>query len=302
MRWLLALLLMLAALPAQALPGRLVRHPAMTAVGLAPRDVTVWLPDGYDRDRHRYAVLYMHDARNLFDPATAMGGHTWGVAEALSRLIAEGKTRRTIIVGIDNTPARSREYMPAKVFAALPPAERAQLAAGIGGEPQSDAYLRFIVRELKPSIDRTYRTDPRRGATFIMGSSMGGLISLYALTEYPKVFGGAGCLSTHWPLPLFTADNSAPALPFEPVIAAFTTYLGPRLPASGRARLWFDHGDQGLDAHYAPYQQRIDALLAGRHLRSGQDYLSHIFPGATHNEPSWAARIDQPLAFLLGPR
>ena len=230
MRALFALLLLMLAVPAVALPGRLVHYPAMAADGLLPRNVTVWLPDGYDRDTRRYAVLYMHAERNLFAPETATGGETWGVAEVLQRLVDAGTVRPAIIVGIDNTPARSREYMPAKVAALLPDDTRAALAAGTGGPPLSDAYLRFIVERLKPMIDRTYRTDPSRLATFSMGSSMGGLISLYAVAEYPRVFGGAGCLSTHWPLPLFAPGSPDPALPREPVVAAFTAYLAPRLP------------------------------------------------------------------------
>lgn len=298
MRALLALLLLLLGVPAAALPGRLVHYSAMAGEGLLPRNVTVWLPDGYDRDTRRYAVLYMHDERNLFDPATAMGGETWGVAEALQKLIDAGTVRPTIIVGIDNTTDRARDYMPAKVAALLPDDARAALAAGIGGPPLSDAYLRFIVEQLKPMIDRSYRTDPSRRATFSMGSSMGGLISLYAVTEYPAIFGGAGCLSTHWPLPLFAPDGG-PVLPRDAVVAAFTAYLDPRLPAPGRARLWFDHGDRTLDAFYAPYQSAIDARLVAHRLVPGRDFVSRAYPGAAHNEVSWRGRIDAPLTYLL---
>lgn len=300
MKLLLLLVALLMIAPAHALPGRLERLAPIASSNVPPRDVTVWLPADYDTGRHRYNVLYMHDARNLFDPATAMGGETWGVAEALTRLRAAGRVRRTIVVGIDNTAARTREYMPRKVFDALPAAERERLAASMGGAPVSDAYLKFIVDELKPRIDRKYRTDPRRSATFVMGSSMGGLISLYAATEYPAVFGGAGCLSAHWPLPLFNPDLT-PVLLFEPVVAAFATYLTPRL-SRATPRLWFDHGDQHLDASYAPYQARIDALLVARGLRPDRDFVSHAYPGAAHNEAAWRARIDDPLTFLLEPR
>lgn len=299
-RLLILLALLLAVAPVHALPGRLERMPAMTSAHVAARDVIVWLPDDYDTGRHRYAVLYMHDARNLFEPATAMGGETWGVAEALTRMRAAGRVRRTIVVGIDNTGARSREYMPRKVFDALPAADRERLAASMGGAPVSDAYLKFIVGELKPLIDGKYRTDANRDATFVMGSSMGGLISLYAATEYPAVFGGAGCLSTHWPLPMFNADLT-PVLPFEPVVAAFETYLTPRLSRAA-PRLWFDHGDRHLDASYAPYQARIDRLLVARGLRPDRDFASRAYPGAAHNEAAWRARIDDPLTFLLAPR
>lgn len=299
---LLALLaLLLALVPAHALPGRLEKFPAMVSAHVAARDIVVWLPDGYDAGTGRHAVLYMHDARNLFEPATAMGGETWRVAEALAKLQAAGTVRPTIVVGIDNTPARSLEYMPRRIWSALPVAERDRLTAAMGGPPLSDAYLKFIVHELKPLIDARFRTDPARRATFIMGSSMGGLISLYALAEYPLVFGGAGCLSTHWPLPLIGPDLK-PLLPFEPVVAAFADYLTPRLPRSGEAQFWFDHGDRHLDANYAPYQARIDALLVAGGLRPGRDYVSRAYSGAAHNEAAWRARIDAPLAFLLAPR
>lgn len=301
MRWLAVLLALLLVVPAAALPGRLDRFPAMATPGLAPRNVTIWLPPGYDTGKGRYAVLYMHDEHNLFDPATAMGGQTWGVAEALARLIAARQARPTIIVGIDNTPARRREYMPAGVSALLPAADRARFEASIGGPPLSDAYLRFIVGTLKPMIDRRYRTDRSASATFLTGSSMGGLISLYGVTEYPKVFGGAAGLSTHWPLPFYQADQRTPALALAPVAAAFEAYLGPRLPRPGTHRLWFDHGDRDLDEFYAPYQARIDALLARHGLRQPRDFVSRAYPGSGHNETSWRSRIEDPLRYLLGP-
>ena len=300
---LLALLVLLCApLAARALPGRLESYPMMASAFVAPRNVSVWLPDGYDGDRQRHAVLYLHDARTRVAEKTGLGGPSWGVAEALTRLIASGKVRRTIVVGIDNTPLRSREYLPAGVVAALPAAERAALTAGLGGAPLSDAYLKFIVREVKPFVDARYRTDPRRSATFVIGSSMGGLISLDALINYPRVFGGAGCLSTHWPLPLFGADGQTPMLAFEPVAAAFEAYLAAGVPPRGHQRVWFDHGDQHLDRFYAPYQARVDAALAARRWRQPHDFVSRAYPGASHNETSWRARLDDPLLYLLAPR
>ena len=195
--------------------------------------------------------------------------------------------------------------MPAKVFAALPAAERTaywQRGWAASRFPTPTSVSSF--KTLKPFIDAKYRTDPRREATFIMGSSMGGLISLYAIGEYPQVFGGAGCLSSHWPLPLLGADGMTPVLPREPVVAAWTTWLD---AASARAR----HG-AAVVRSWRPTprrllrplsRHRIDAQMVARGPQApGATFISRAFPGASHNETAWAARIDQPLAYLLAPR
>ena len=149
----------------------------------------------------RYPVLYMHDGQNLFDPALSYIGVDWGLDEAITRLAAEGRVREAIVVGIWNTPKRFAEYMPAKAITESGlPGDWPDMAWMRRQEIVSDDYLRFIVEELKPRVDATYRTLPGREDTSIMGSSMGALISLYALTEYPEVFGAAGCVSIHWPL------------------------------------------------------------------------------------------------------
>jgi enterochelin esterase-like enzyme len=295
-------LLLLFFLPAlaQAGPGRLDHYRAFPSRYADPRNVGVWLPPGYDPDGPPYAVLYMHDGQNLFDPATGYGGKEWGVDEAATRLIAEGKMRRTIVVGIWNTPKRLREYVPAKAFDRLPARYMDRVRGLYGGDPLSDGYLKFIVRELKPFVDRTYNTAPGRGSNFIMGSSMGGLISLYALTEYPDVFAGAGCLSTHWPLLLPPEGQELSDADRNAVASAFEAYLRASLPRAGTHRIWFDHGSETLDRHYAAYQARIDRLVESRGWHKGRDYESRNFPGAPHNEDAWRARVDQPLLFLLG--
>jgi pimeloyl-ACP methyl ester carboxylesterase len=171
-----------------------------------------------------------------------------------------------------------------------------------GGDPLSDGYLQFIVRELKPRIDRTYRVRSDRSNTVIMGSSMGALISLYAVSEYPHVFGGAGMVSTHWPLMIPPQGKSLSDAEYEIVSAAFERYLAPALPAPRTHRLYFDHGSETLDAIYARYQRRIDLVVARRGYRPGVNWISRNFPGQAHNEISWASRVEIPLRFLLPPR
>lgn len=254
-----------------------------------PRNVEVWLPPGYARSaRARYPVLYVHDGQNVFNPATAYTKVDWGVDEALTRLLAAGRVRPAIVVAIWNTPKRLQEYMPAKPAAT--PRGQQVLAPMLAQAPPdmrriiSDRYLQFIVEELKPAIDRRFRTRRGRDDTMIMGSSMGALISLYALTEYPRVFGAAACLSTHW-----SAGNGI-----------VLDYLATALPRAGHHRLYFDFGTAGTDAPYEPFQKRADDLLRAAGYVEGKDWVTRKYEGADHNELAWRARIGTPLTFLLG--
>ncbi len=261
-------------------------YPAFTSRYVAARNVQVYLPACYAAtSAPRCAVLYMHDGQNLFDPATSFIGVDWAVQTALEQLLAAQRVRPTIIVGIWNTPQRLPEYMPAKPCALITnPAMRATFTKRYG-KPLSDEYLRFIVTELKPFIDARYRTQPDCANTFIMGSSMGGLISAYALCEYPQVFGGAGCLSTHWP----AGDG------------VMIDYLRGALPDPATHKLYFDHGTETLDATYAQFQRRVDDVVRAAGYIDGTNWLTRRFPGHEHSERAWRARVHIPLAFLLAP-
>ena len=280
--------------------GRIERLEAFPSKHVAARNVDVWLPDGYP-DAAPYAVLYMQDGQMLFDATQTWNKQEWHADEVASGLIRSGKTRPFIIVGVwNNDPQRHSEYFPQRPFARLSSADQARLYAekrgdkALFGQPvQSDSYLRFLVTELKPHIDQHYAVDPAREQTVVMGSSMGGLISMYALAEYPDVFGAAACLSTHW------------AGTFEPddrvVQQAFYDYLDTRFPAPGRHRIYFDHGDATLDAWYPPLQTEVDRRLHARGYQFPRIW-SLSFPGADHSEVSWAKRLHVPLQFLLPPQ
>lgn len=265
--------------------GTVIRYPSMHSTHVAPRNVDVWLPPGYGKDpARRHPVLYMHDGQNLFDPATSYGNVDWAVDEAMTDLIARGAVREAIVVGIWNTPARREEYMPQR-------AVRGNVHFNVPGaddlKPEdivSDRYLAFLVEELKPFIDATYSTLPGRTDTFVMGSSMGGLVSQYAMSRYPDVFGGAGCVSTHWP-----AGNGI-------ALDDFAAHL----PDPATHRYWFDYGTRTLDADYEPYQQRADEILRKAGYVEGQNWITRKFEGAEHSEKAWRVRVHQPLEFLLG--
>ena len=267
------------------------QHPGFPSQYVLPRQIDVWLPPTDQMaTNQRYPVLYMHDGQNLFDRTIAYGGEHWGVAEALLDLISKELAPPVIIVGIWNTERRWTEYLPQRPFPNgfddyLPAHLKQLLQQKLDGHlPQSDSYLRFLTRELKPFIDQTYPTRPEQNHTFIMGSSMGGLISMYALCEYPDLFAGAGCLSTHWP----AGEH------------LLLDYLAHYLPAPDSHTFYFDYGTETLDAAYEPWQKQADTILNHAGYTQNKDYLTRRFAGAAHNEFFWRQRVHIPLAFLLG--
>lgn len=279
--------------PAQPSSGRVEHLPNFPSKLVKARNVDVWLPAGYPKSGIRYPVLYMHDGQNLFSPKTAYGGTAWEVDSVLTALTAAGKARECIVVGVWNTDLRFREYTPAKPYALLSAAHKQQFQQELPAAPLSDAYLQFLVTELKPYIDQHYATAPKRADTFVAGSSMGGLISLYAALEYPKVFGGAACLSTHWPLGL--QQNSAA------FTDAMVVYLQQKLPRHKRPKLYFDYGTTTLDAWYEPHQRRVDSVLQITGYTS-RNWLTRKYEGAAHNEAAWQQRVAVPLQFLLATK
>jgi predicted alpha/beta superfamily hydrolase len=285
------------ALP-QVLVGSIARLESFRSRYVEARSIDVWLPPDYSPDR-RYQVLYMHDGQMLFDAATTWNKQAWNVHLSVARLMQNGEIPGTIVVGIPNAGKhRYSEYFPKKYLAGVPPTlrteyvRRAQL-----GKSLSDAYLRFIVKELKPAIDKRFSTRTESASTFLMGSSMGGMISVYGVCEYPEVFGGAAALSTHWvgKPSLWGSTQTIQNTNFP--MAAFQ-YLRSHLPAPETHRLYMDHGTTGLDAIYGPHQTFIDEIVRERGYREAQ-WQSRVFEGTGHNEADWSARLDIPLRFLL---
>ncbi len=269
--------------------GRIQRFPLFPSSQVAPRDIDVWLPEEYPL-KGPYSVIYMHDGQNLFDSATAYGNIPWKAGEAASLLLRNKKIAQCIIVGIHSTEKRFLEYNPQSVFKTLPATLQQKLITEYQGEPISDAYLLFIVKELKPFIDNTFYTSRLQENTCIAGSSMGGLISLYALCEYPNIFGVAGCISTHWPVSLKMNDARIPK--------AIKAYLTKKLPMDGKHRIYFDYGTETLDKQYKPYQKEIDLLMKEKGY-SKKNWVTKEFPGAAHTEASWQSRFPSVLKFML---
>jgi len=271
--------------------GRLERLPTIASRHVDPRPVDVWLPPGYD-GRRPHAVLYMHDGQMLFDPTTTWNKQAWELDRMAGPLLAAGRLRDFIVVAPwNNGKLRFAEYFPQAWIPYLDATWRQGLAErALNGPPRSDAYLRFLVEELKPTIDARYATWPRREHCFLSGSSMGGLISLYGLCEYPQVFGGAACFSTHW-IGGFERNEVVPA--------AAIRYLRDKLPQPDSVRLWLDRGDQELDALYDQAHARVDVLMAEKGFKAPR-FVSKVYAGTGHNEGAWRDRLPEVLQFLLG--
>jgi enterochelin esterase-like enzyme len=284
---------------AQVSAGKLQRIESFGSQFVDPRNVDVWLPEGYSA-KGKYAVLYMHDGQMLFDSTNTWNHQEWGIDEIMNRLLKAKIIRNCIVVGIwNNGKYRHPEYFPQKALEYLTPKEKKDLlnySIGDTSEPLlvngpiSDNYLRFLVLELKPYIDQNFSTLPDRSNTFIAGSSMGGLISMYAICEYPDVFGGAACISTHWP-GTFKAENN-------PGPKAFLAYLADHLPSPKNHKFYFDYGTKTLDAMYKPYQMKADEIMKKKGYTNA-NWITREFPGEDHSERAWRKRIEIPLSFLL---
>ncbi|MEL6539043.1 MAG: alpha/beta hydrolase-fold protein [Bacteroidota bacterium] len=288
------------ALP-QVVSGTLHRLEDFPSEFVTARNIDVWLPEGYSNTQ-QYSVLYMHDGQMLYDSQTTWNQQAWDVDDVATGLFQEKAVAEFIVVGIWNGgETRHPDYFPQKPFAALSEPEKdtvtaqlQQVSISMDGRfaPQSDQYLKFLVEEVKPHIDRTYSVYTDREHTFVMGSSMGGLISMYALCEYPQVFAGAACLSTHW-VGTFTLDNN-------PVPEAFLQYLRTHLPNPATHKIYFDCGDETLDSLYPEIQKKADQILAEKGYNDGH-FMSRFFHGENHSEVAWNKRLAIPLKFLFQP-
>ncbi len=279
--------------------GRIERIDNFKSKFVTGRNIDIWLPDGYS-DTTKYAVLYMHDGKMLFDPEKSWNKQSWNVDDVATELFKNKKIKPFIVVGIWNDEqTRVSDYFPQKPFENLSKAEQdaasdqLQKAGFIKDplKPQSDNYLKFIINELKPYIDKKYSVNKNKENTFIAGSSLGALISIYAICEYPAIFGGAACLSTHWVGTLTVQNN--------PIPDAFIDYLGKKLPSLKKHKIYFDCGDKTLDAMYPPIQKRVDSLMTAKGFTT-TNWMTKYFPGEDHSEKSWTKRLYIPLTFLFG--
>lgn len=250
--------------------------PSFTSTVLpSTRGIWVYLPPTYlENTRARFPVLYMHDGKNLFDAALAFGGSEWRVDETLDSGAESGDIQEVIVVGVESTADRIGEMTPSA-------------SAEYAGSGKGSKYLAMIRGEIKPMVDQKLRTLPGRDHTFLMGSSLGGLISAYAGVTEAQTFGAVGCMSpsTWWDdrmiLGELTKSKPAPGRPF---------------------RVYVDSGDAGQSM-----DGMADTVLLADAYRAlgytdGKDFRYVLEPGGVHNETAWARRLPAALSFLVGKR
>ncbi len=226
------------------------------------RRIWIYLPEGYTKTKKRYPVLYMHDGQALFDAATAAFGE-WGIDECLDSLISKGKPA-SIVVGIENGPRRMNEYNPYEFRD--------------HGKGEADAYLAFLTETLKPFIDKHYRTLTGKENNIIAGSSMGGLVSYYAMLKHPDIFGKAGIFS--------------PSFWTAPQIKKMTDSIAGKITG----RFFFYMGEKEGDAF-------IKDMVEIQHvLGSGSSALiySVIDPQGRHNENAWRKWFPEFYTWIIG--
>ncbi|WP_136480288.1 alpha/beta hydrolase [Cognatitamlana onchidii] len=276
--------------------GALMRMDKYNSNFIETRPVDVWLPQGY-RKQKKYSVLYMHDGQMLFDSTLTWNKQEWKVDEWASKLMNSKMTKDFIVVAIHNIrELRWFDLFPQKAFDFLDTSTRDSISLKMASEGSyklnGDNYLKFVVEELKPIIDAEFSVYPNKEHTYIMGSSMGGLMSMYAISEYPKVFAGAACLSTHWP-------GTTPVKDEKQWSDAIFKYMGDRFPKAGSNSIYFDYGTKTLDAHYPKYASKVDSLFISKGYTQ-KTFRNVLFDETDHSENSWNKRLDVPLTFLLG--
>jgi predicted alpha/beta superfamily hydrolase len=226
------------------------------------RSVQIWLPESYSEKAEPCAVIYMHDSQNLFEPATSFAGVDWKVDETISEMIEAGEIRPCIVVGIPNSPARMKEL---NMFTA-----------------EGKAYGRFIVDEVKPFIEGKFNVSGKPADNCIMGSSMGGLMSLQMLLAYNDKFSMAGCLSSAFQKTgdkIFAQVRNAETMPLD-------------------AKLYLDTGE--FEPPIAESFFAMVELLQEKGYREQENLFAYLDEGATHSESAWARRLRIPLKYLLG--
>jgi alpha-glucosidase len=229
------------------------------------RRIWIYLPPDYDKSKKSYPVIYMHDAQNLFDEATSYNGE-WQVDETLNKLFKE-RDFGLIVVGIDNGgPKRMDEYSPW---------ENDKYKGG----GQGDAYLDFIVKTLKPYVDKSYRTLFDNPNTAIMGSSLGGLISHYGALRYPGTFGLAGVFS--------------PAFGFSEMSYDFSSN-----PSDIKGvRIYFLAGDKESPTMVSNMNNMISLMKSNGFTE--KNIMSKVVPGGEHNEKLWRENFEEAIIWLF---
>jgi len=249
-------------------------------VSFSGRIVDYWAPVGGSDH-----VLIAHDGQNIFDRRTATFIYTWKLAQTAARIARECGNKPPMVIGVFHSSTKEDPHGRAKDLAPEDPFRDGMKTTNpptfAASELRGNSYLKEIFKEITPELAAHTETNFVAEKTAMIGSSMGGLATLYALSKFSDSFHTALSLSPHW------------VLAGDPLV----DYLVNNLPNRPEYRVWMSRGTKGLDASYLPYQNRADELM--RELSWGNRYRSKVYHRTTHNERSWASYVDEPLKFWL---
>lgn len=259
--------------------GCIERHQFHSKILKNDRNIDIYLPPGYNKEQNKsFPIIYMHDGNNLFDPKIAFGGVPWQVDKTIEKLAVKGLIEEVIVVGIHNTIGRHHEYT-------WTPMKFRNQTEG-GGGPQ---YAEFIINELKPFIDKQYRTSKFRHDTVVMGSSLGGLISFYLGLHHSDVFSKIGIISPSFWWGYGEAMKDA-------------RNIKPDL------KIWMDMGAKEGQCSCCAHKKNMHIInlrnmkqeLINKGYKEGHNLGYFEDEEGMHNEHSWGKRFHQPLLFFFG--
>lgn len=274
--------------------GSLWRYEKLQSAFVGSRNVDVWLPIDYQSNGSvKYAVLYVHDGQNLFYPGVSFSGAEWGLDEVMDSLSRVGLIRKTIVVGIWNTPKRLLEYTPENKVLFKDSTKVNQVKWDLKPMALSNAYLQFIFEELKPMIDSQYATKADMKSTFMMGANLGGLISLSALCKYPDQLKGIAGIAMQWPS-IFQEKNEAE-------VQAYIDYYLHYLPNPALHKIYFDVDGSARNAWNMRQQSYMDEHCFANAYHSAKSFLSLVFADNLKQESEWRKRLAIPILFMLKP-
>lgn len=247
-----------------SITGRVDFYRRFKSTKLAPRGIAVWLPPGYETDSLRhYPVLYMQDGQSFFNAETRQFKSDWHADETADSLIRQGKIEPLIIVAVNATLGRFREYTPS---------------------PKGEEYMYFLIHELKPVIDKNYRTLPEREHTAIGGSSAGGLIAFAAAWQNDSVYS--------------KVISFSPA--FELLVWDYTEYV--QASPNKDLKMVFYHGGEGIEEGLAEVVDKMITILKSKGYKEGKDFIKLFGPEETHFGPGWGKYFGSALEFLFGKK
>ena len=274
------------------LTGSLRRYEKLQSAFISPRNVDVWLPQDYQSDGSvKYAVLYVHDGQNLFYPEVSFSGTDWGLDELMDSLMRIGIIRKTIVVGIWNTPRRLLEYTPENKLTQKDSTKTMPLKWDLKHTAMSDAYLQFIFNELKPMIDSQFVTKADMKSTYMMGANLGGLISLNALCKYPDQLKGIAGIAMQWP----ASFQEKSELEIQQYIDYYLYYL----PNPALHKIYFDVDGSMRNAWNMRQQAYIDEHCFANAYNNSKNFMSLVFTDNLKQESEWRKRLAIPIQFLL---